>query len=164
MKKVLILFLVSFSLTIFAQDGLSSVNNDSTIQQSYHTLIPYESVNGKIIIKVNIKGKPYRFILDTGSLTLISKRLYDELNLKIIYKVCVNDQSALKDSMNVVSVDEIVIGDFTFNNVEAFALKESNSLVECFNVDGFIGSNILSPFIVQISSPDKTVASIFSSL
>jgi len=157
MNKVLILFLLLCSLTTFGQRGLSADNQDSTIESSFLISVPYESVNGKQIIKVGIKGKSYRFILDTGSSTLISKSLYDELNTKIIKKINCSDQSALKDSINIVSVDEMTIGIITFNNAEVGVLKESNPFIECFNVDGFIGSNLLSGFVVQISSPDKTI-------
>jgi len=157
MNKVLILFFLLCSLTTFGQRGLSADNQDSTIKSSFLISVPYESVNGKIIIKVGIKGKSYRFILDTGSFTFISKSLYDELNTKIIKKISFSDQSALKDSINIVSVDEMTIGIITFNNAEVGALEESNPLIECFNVDGFIGSNFLSGLVVQISSPDKRI-------
>src|SRR5665647_1576710 len=157
MNKVLILFFLLCSLTTFGQRGLSADNQDSTIESSFLISVPYESVNGKQIIKVGIKGKSYRFILDTGSSTLISKSLYDELNTKIIKKINCSDQSALKDSINIVSVDEMTIGIITFNNAEVGALEESNPLIECFNVDGFIGSDFLSGLVVQISSPDKRI-------
>lgn len=157
MRKAIVIFLFSISLTTFGRNYLSTANNDSIKQQSFLSQVPYESVNGKIIVNVKIKGKSYRFILDTGSLTLISKRLYNELNPKIIQKVSVEDQSALKESMNIVSLDEITIGNLEFNNIESFALIESNPLIECFNVDGFIGSNLLSSLIVQISSPEKKI-------
>lgn len=151
------IFFLLCSLTTFGQRGLSADNQDSTIESSFLISVPYESVKGEIIIKVGIKGKSYRFILDTGSSTLISKSLYDELNPKIIKKINCSDQSALKDSINIVSVDEMTIGIITFNNAEVGVLKESNPFIECFNVDGFIGSDFLSGLVVQISSPDKRI-------
>ena len=49
--------------------------------KNYSTVIPYENVNGKIIIKVEVNGKPYRFVFDTGaSITTINKNILDSSN------------------------------------------------------------------------------------
>lgn len=156
-KLLMILLLLLYSITSLGQNGFVTFNQDSTKVLNYLILVPYENVNGKMIIKVSIKGKSFRFIFDTGSQNLISKKLYDEFNPKIIQKVCVYDQSNLKDSVNWVSFDNVSIGNLTINNVDAFVFNESNPLFECFSVDGFIGSNSLSNLVVQISSPDKTI-------
>jgi len=149
MKNIFILFLLSLSINVFGQSG--------TKPPGFITVIPLEIVNGKIIIKAEIKGKLYRFILDTGSLTLISKRLYDELKPEIIQKLYVTDQGDKKDSIDMIKLEKVAIGDFSINNAEAFALKESNPLIDCFGVDGLIGSDMLSSFIVQFSFSDSTI-------
>lgn len=155
MKKIIILLLLSLSINVFGQSDSSNIN--ITKPPGFTTVIPIEIVKGKIIIKAEINGKSYRFILDTGSLTLISKRLFDELNPENIQKVYVSDQSGKRDSIDVVKLEQVTIGEFAINNAEAFALKEYNPLVDCFDVDGFIGSNMLSCFVVQFSFRDSTV-------
>ena len=155
MKKILIVFLLTLSVNIFGQSDSSNIN--ITKPPGFTTVIPIEIVKGKLIIKAEINGKSYRFILDTGSLTLISKRLFDELNPENIQKVYVTDQSGIRDSIDVVKLEKVTIGEFAITNAEAFALKENNPLVDCFDVDGFIGSNLLSCFVVQFSFSDSTI-------
>ncbi|MCD0476841.1 hypothetical protein LPB90_00115 [Chryseobacterium sp. LC2016-29] len=46
------------------------------------TTIPFEYIDGKIIINIDIKNKKHNFIFDTGALTIISSELKGSLNEK----------------------------------------------------------------------------------
>jgi hypothetical protein len=132
-----------------------SYNQGGTQQVNYYTQIPYENIQGKIIVTVKINGKSYRFLLDTGAPNIISSKLFKELQPSILTKQLISDQSSKKDSMTIVSLDELMLGDVTFNNIPS--LVSDNIISQCFELDGWIGSNMLRNSIIQFSSIDHTI-------
>ena len=66
MKKCFTIFLLLISLTVLGQETTFTFNKGEANQSEYFSIIPFESVRGKIIINVSINEKGYRFILDTG--------------------------------------------------------------------------------------------------
>lgn len=131
-------------------------NNGGTDQVHYYSTLQYENINDKIIVKIKIKDSTYRFILDTGAPTTITTKLFDELKPNIITKISVSDINAVKDSMVVVSLNEILVGDIAFKNIPTLVAKP-NVVFECFEVDGLIGSNLLRNSILQIDESNKKV-------
>ncbi|MDX2194979.1 MAG: retropepsin-like aspartic protease [Cytophagales bacterium] len=148
--SLLVLLKVSFAQTKF------SLNQGRAGQTNYFSSIPYESINEKLIIKVTIKGKEYRFLLDTGAPTIISSELFNELNLDIVSKMAIRDANGVKDSLSIVLVKDLKIGEILFQNIPTMVSKQ-NIIFECFNVDGFIGSNLLRNSIVQFNSSTKNI-------
>ena len=67
--------------------------------------------NGKIIIKVSINQNEYNFLLDTGATTAISENLYDLIKTNKLGSVKIKDQSGITDSLEVVSIPEIIINE-----------------------------------------------------
>jgi predicted aspartyl protease len=136
--------------------------NDFTFNQghpkeaSYFSVISYENIRGKIILKTVINEKSYRFILDTGAPTTISKHLYNELKPTIINRLPVTDQSGKVDSLMVVSLKEITVGDVPFIDIPTL-VAERTLILECFQADGFIGSNLLRNSVVQFHALNNTI-------
>ncbi|MEJ2884424.1 retropepsin-like aspartic protease [Pedobacter sp. GR22-6] len=138
-----------------AQDSFT-VNHGGTSQQNYFTKVDYENVVGKIILKATIRGKEYRFVLDTGAPNAISQALLNELNPPLITKMPIWDISNKVDSLSVVSLSGISIGNVIFNDIPTVVPKEQ-FIFECLGVDGFIGSNMLRNSILQISSNTQKI-------
>lgn len=156
MKKIYVLLLIAFSNFCFAQN--ISVNKGNTQEQNYYSEIQFEYVNGKIIISVIINEITYRFLLDTGASNLITKKLASILNPKSLQEIKVEDANDNKSSMNVVELPNLTIGDIVFENSVALSSNDENNLVfDCFNLDGFIGSNLLRNSIVQIDIKNKNL-------
>ena len=132
------------------------MNKGGTSQKKYFTTIPYKDVKTKVIVQCHINGKPYNFIVDTGAITTITPALYKELNLQSFTKISISDQSGKLDSMQMVSLNNIKLGNITFNNIPTVVAKDTQ-LFECFKVDGFIGSNLLRNSIVQFASQTHTL-------
>lgn len=133
-----------------------SFNEGGSPQKDYFSSIPYENLNEKIIIKVQIKAKTYRFILDTGAPTTISTALSEALQLNVITQIPVLDVHQKKDSLSVVRLSDITIGDVNFTDIPTLVAK-NNPIFECLQVDGFIGSNLLRDVIVQIDATSSRV-------
>jgi predicted aspartyl protease len=157
MKQILTIAFLTIITNLSVGQGSFTFNQGQSKSLEYFAVIPYENVKGKIIIKAVINEKLYRFILDTGAPTTVTKDLYNDLQLKTINKLPVYDQSGRVDSMVVVSLKEISIGDVTFTDV-ATLVAEKTLILECFQVDGFIGSNLLRNSVVQFNDSNKTIS------
>lgn len=131
-------------------------NNGGADQVHYYSSFQYENSNDLIIINVKIKDKTYRFIVDTGAPTTISTKLFEEIKPEIITKISISDANAAKDSISVVSLNEIVIGDIVFRNIPTLVSKPYVPF-DCLEVDGLIGSNLLRNSILQIDEKNKKI-------
>ena len=157
MKKITLVILLTgifVNTKIVAQDFSF---NQGGANSDYFEIITYEIKNEKILVDVVLGGKKRKFILDTGSSTMITENLYKELKPEIISTELVLDKFNNKDTLIVVSLDEINFGGVIFRNIPAYALNITPDWFECLRVDGIIGSNMLRKSIVQISSKDKTI-------
>ncbi|MCF6132780.1 retropepsin-like aspartic protease [Flavobacterium wongokense] len=124
--------------------------------KDYFTEVKFEYINGKIIIPVTIQNKEYKFLLDTGATNCITKELKASLNPQLLQRVQVTDANNNASFMDIVSVDELSIGNVVFQNTIALASSEARNLIfDCFKIDGFIGSNLLMHSIVQIDIPNR---------
>lgn len=156
MNKIYVLLLIVLSSFSYAQN--IDLNKGNTQEDSYYTEIQFEYVNGKIIIPILINEKTYRFLLDTGAPNLITKKLAETLKLKGLQEIKVSDANYNKSSMNFVELPNITLGNVVFENSVALSSKDDKNLVfDCFNLDGFIGSNLLRNSILQIDTRNKTL-------
>lgn len=146
MKSKTFFILIFLSISAYAQ-----VFNSGTLNKDYYTIFKYELVNEKIIIPVEIEGKSYRFILDTGAPTIISNNLSKQITTTQKDSLNITDANNIIQSLNLVSVPKLKIGGVIFNDTPALINKDDTNLIfDCFKVDGFIGSNLLRNSIIQI--------------
>ena len=89
-----------------------------------------------------IAGKPYRFLIDTGALTVVSEELYEELGLSPSYRAYFSDIDNQSRLTTYTVLPEIHIGRTTFQNIGAAVLTLSEPL-SCF-YDGIIGANLMA--------------------
>ena len=150
------LFLLALLISQVGQGQNFSLNKGKTQTQDYYTEITFEYVKSKIIIPVEIEGKTYRFILDTGAPNIISKELSYLLKNDSLTTIPITDINQKKKQLKVVSIPEIILGDIIFENSAAlvFDLKQ-DKIIDCFGIDGFIGSNMLRNSILQIQLNNK---------
>jgi predicted aspartyl protease len=158
-KLTLIMFLLipsTFKLT-FAQTNYSA-NLGGTNSTNYFITVPYETINNLIIIETIIEGDKYRFLFDTGAVTMISNKLYRKLELPVLHKIPIYDYNEIVDTNKVVSLSHIVIGDIVFSDIPAVVNSDDSSIVyNCLEIDGIIGSNLLRNSIVRFSSREQIV-------
>lgn len=129
-----------------------NLNIGSIDSKNYFEEIDFEFIKQKIIIPVEIQGKTYKFLLDTGAPNIISKEIYDHTNPKIINKIPIRDVSGKKEYLEVVLLDDLKLGNTTFKNTASLVHDiKANPIFKCFGIDGFIGSNMLRKSILQIN-------------
>lgn len=153
--KFFLLLIFSYS-QVFSQN----INFDKGFikERNYFEEITYELVNDKIIVAVEINGKSYNFLLDTGAPNIISRRLFEELNLVEKNAVNIKDANNLVQSMHATEIPSLKIGSLNFKNQLAFIYDiHNNNLFSCYNIDGFIGSNLFKKSILKISTSNQKI-------
>lgn len=131
----------------FKKGGFTSSN--------YFIELPYQNVNDKIIVELEIKGKKRRFLLDTGAPLAISQELFNEFNLTVLSKQPILDINQKVDSLLIVSVDSLKLGEH-FVTGPAIVLK-SSLIMDCLKLDGFLGSNVLQNAVMQFDSRNQVI-------
>lgn len=156
MKKLCFILVLCFLTTISSAQQNFTLNSGGPKQRGYFSSVNYEKVREKLVIKATINGKVYRFIVDTGAPNMITKAVYDELKPAVLKKLPVKDANNQMDSLTIVSLSEITLGNIVFNDIPTLVAKDA-FIFDCLKVDGFIGSNMLRSSIVQFSSKDSTM-------
>lgn len=152
MKKLCLLLLLGLT-TLFCDAQNISMNQGGTEQMAYFSVIDYEVVREKIIVKASLNGKSYRFIVDTGAPNMITKRVFNELQPAQVKKIPVGDANGKADSLSLFMVDEFKLGDVVFKQIPTLVSNDP-FIFDCHQVDGFIGSNMLRNSIVRFSQKD----------
>jgi hypothetical protein len=139
MKKTIIstLFIAFLSSTaVIAQEDSAPIKG----------AIPFELREHLIIIKatINHSAQAYNFVLDTGGLTFVDRKVAEELGLKIRGNMAKIDALAMGD---VTIPDIFAIMGFDFKKFERYGISLS----------GIIGSNLLERFKVAIDYRNQKV-------
>lgn len=103
---------------------LFNFNSGETAGKDYYAELPFEYLNGKVIITVNINGKPRRFLLDTGAPSLITEKLGTEIGLEISRKIYVGDQSGKQDSVKAGILPSMHLGGVEFINTPVLIVDQ----------------------------------------
>jgi predicted aspartyl protease len=152
--------ITTFILIIWVKSAFSqprfSFNEGGSDQTEYFVQLPYQMIQEKIIISAEVNGKPCKWMLDTGAPTTIVPQLFKELQPALIAQIPLFDANGKKDSLSVVRLNTVRIGDVTFKDIPTLLVKDS-TIFDCLQVDGIIGSNLLRNSIVQINSSNHTI-------
>ncbi|MFN4198362.1 MAG: retropepsin-like aspartic protease [Flavobacterium sp.] len=156
MKKIVLIFLWGFTTIGFSQK--IDFNQGSVHPKSYLEEIAFELIFDKIILPVQINDKTYRFLLDTGAPNLISYELYDDIQAQKIKKVVASDANENKDSLKIAVLESVKIGTIEYKNTLSLVSDLKNHpVLKCYNIDGFIGSNLLKNSVLKISLTTNTI-------
>ena len=160
MKRFFTLIIIFFFASSILAQSITP-NEGSIKQKRYLEKIPYQNKDGKLIVSVTINGKAYNFLFDTGATLSISDKLFKELNLDIITQKGVVDASGKREEMRVVLLPELHLQRITFINTQGIVNHEVSTdfvnLLDCFEIDGTIGSNMLRNSAVQIDEQSKQI-------
>lgn len=124
------------------------------------TTIPFELIDGKIFIPVDIKKQKHYFLFDTGAFTIISSELKGKINEKkssIIFEA--SDAHNVKSKMDVFSTNDLVVSDLKFKNVN-FSFTDVSWMTgrACKKISGILGANMMKGKIWRIDFKTKTIS------
>ena len=119
--------------------------------------IPIEVLGSKMYVEVMIGGKPRRFVVDTGSPSMIDKSLVRKLGLEIVGKNKGTDAHGVVIESDIVQA-ALTVGGVTIDKIPMFAADFTGSPVtQCFIGDGVLGSELLPLGAWQIDLANKVL-------
>jgi len=134
------------------------MNSGKVRQKEFLTEIPFNFEYGLPIIKVNIDEIEYNFLVDTGAPTVLSPELYKTLNLKSLTRSNVGDSQGNEQKENYVLIENIKIDNINFDNIGAIITDFSKTFeISCLNLDGIIGSNLMSLAIWEFDYSNQII-------
>ena len=153
--KAIILLLILLNVSCgsnqkFFNSGEVIINNDIEV-------VDLKIVKDLPLCQVTINGKEYWFLVDTGAAMVISKEIFNELNLKTLNSAAVGDSQKNKETQDFCLLPEIKIGNMTFKNIAAVAMTINNQELKCFGFDGIVGANLLAKLNWQFDYKNKKI-------
>jgi hypothetical protein len=157
MMKNKILFLSCIFLFTLLLDSckiiktIKILKKGTITQKNFKEQISFETRAGLIVVKVNIDGKDYNFIFDSGATNCVTKELAAALKLKPVVNQTAEDAEGKKGGIQFAMIKELKMGNISFCNTGA-AIIDLLAVPElaCLKVDGLIGANQMRKCFWQI--------------
>src|SRR3989344_1654138 len=159
MKNLVFILLSTIAVTSCSSLKLVKLLKQCDVEQpSFTSEIPFEMRMGLVVVKVNINGKDYDFMVDTGAPNLVTKELAAELNLKPKVERRTGDSQGKKEVLEFAEMPEMLIGGVHFIEMGAAIadLKRSNEIA-CLDADGFVGANLMKEAVWQFDYERKVI-------
>jgi len=153
MKLITALLLAILTATACFSQNL---NKGGPVEGGFYQELPYQEINGKIIIEIEIAGHKHKFLLDTGVPDQLSDALAAELNITTGKQSTINDAFGNGGSGKIAPVESIKLGDVDFKNVPAL-IGGIPAFLNCLGIDGVIGSNLLRSTVIMFDSKRKMI-------
>ena len=134
----------------FYNSGYVNIKND--IEE-----IDLNLVNDLPLCKVEIEGKTYSFLVDTGAPTVISDEIFKTLNLKESHKSSMTDSQNKKRQEKFAVIPQIKIGNLIFKDIGSAVIKFENNELKCFGFDGIVGANLLSHMFCEFNYRESKI-------
>ncbi len=156
MKKILYSLFLFSTLTVYAQSRKFFAKGEVQLQH------PVEKVNLRFennlpFVQVNINGKFYNFLFDSGAPTVISSTIYNELKLKKKYRRSVGDSNNSRQQQIFTELPEMTVDQLVFRNVGAIVLDLNSAELGCLKVDGIIGANQMAKLFWRINYAENSL-------
>lgn len=147
LRYLSILSIIIFGLSILnscSPSWSSTFQSGSISKEEFTETLNMELVKGVIIIPVEINGKTYRFLFDTGAINSISEDMQEELGFKVLTTGTIKDSDNNRTKVKYVNIDSLMIGGVAFYNQSSFVGDfKANPVLRCMNLDGILGSNVM---------------------
>lgn len=158
-KRQLMLILITVGLLVGVSiQATSSEVFNTKPKLINHTLskTPIRTEGNRINLEATVNGKTFRFILDTGSPTVLTKKVADALDLNVLGQNTGSDAHGNPVKMDLSVLDTLKIGDVVFANIPVFIFDQTSiPMADCIFDGGIIGSEIMPLTQWQINFKDK---------
>ncbi len=149
-KVMLRIFLFSISLLLLNSCSISKttrvIESGSIRKNDFYKEVDFNFTKGLLIVDIEINGKIYPFIFDTGaSVSVIEEDLAKELNCKKILTKNIGDSAGKKKKYDFVTIPTFEIESLQFQDFSA-AVSDFSDIANFFACDtkvyGILGNNI----------------------
>lgn len=126
--------------------------------QNHKAVMPYRVVAEKLVVDLQINGKTFPFIFDTGGTMGLVDRVCDSLRLERIGDVTITDVTGRNITYPRLKAAEVKLpqGDVSFADVPLMQLP-TPSPVERFGAVGLLGSDLWRNSIVHIDARKRLI-------
>lgn len=112
--------------------------------RDFRSVVPIDVRRGKVYLDAETGGTSYSFVLDTGSPTILTRKVADALGLRIRGQSTGLDANGTPVTMDLAVLDRIKIGDVVFRDVPVFVFDEGiPGAAGCLFDGGVIGSELM---------------------
>ncbi len=129
-------------------------------QGHYYLEMPYENVNGKLMVSATVDGQKGRFCFDTGAPLYISSALAMKIGTEAQHSQGIIDAAGHKLTVGSTVVGKLVLGEgantITFQGPKANIIPDGN-MIEGFGLDGIIGCDIMPHSVVRFDSKRQVI-------
>lgn len=152
------IYLITALLLVNCTSSKSVFNSGSLQQNEYAVVVPFNYDYNIALINVLINDKPYKFLVDTGAPTVISKAIFKDLNIKPALEINIIDSQGQKNKQDLVYVPEIKIGALTYRKIGAVVADLRDVFeFDCMGIDGIIGANQMAKSYWKFDYPSKEI-------
>lgn len=156
-------FLLLAPLTTFSQPAdlrvlLSAPRQIERLQATFE--LPVNVLAGKIEVTATVSGQERRFILDTGSPTVLTRAFAEELGLETVGQNHGRDAAGQTVTTAVAIVPDLQIGGLRFKDFPVFIYDptdESAATGACLLDGGVLGSDLLPGSVWQLDLEAKVL-------
>jgi Aspartyl protease/PDZ domain len=123
------------------------------------TRVPFRSVDNRIVIRVAVDGKPFSFVVDTGSATtVVTPQVVAALGLHATAAGTTSGVGNATQAMQTTTLPSLRVGDLAFANEPSVVVDLSviREHIGFPHFDGVIGYSLLKTFAVDVDS-DRSV-------
>jgi len=159
MRILVVTLAVLLALPFEVSSQRVRLNKGKPASRKYLSSVNYREARGKIIVPVVIEGETYSFLFDTGAPNLITKELSEKISSRQLNLINVRDSNDSSRKLEVISIPTISLGSAEFVDTPTIVNDpDSNFILDCFQVDGIIGSNMLRKSVVHIDSENHILS------
>ena len=163
MQKIKIASMIVFYLLFFGKEPKLSAkeikfhSEKKVIEKSFDEEIPFDLIEGQIILKVRINAINYNFLFDTGAVTIVDNEIGSLFRSRIKTKNIYDTNRVVKTS-SIIKLDEISINNLSFENITAVVLDLSYiNKNGCIEISGVIGADLMKNKVCQLNYQKKVL-------
>lgn len=152
------IMLFIFFIGLFSCAGLKIMDNGKLEHKGFTEEISFEDPLHLVILPVEINGETHRFLFDTGAPNVISVELQEKYRFKSVTKKTIRDSEGRVKKVNYININKVSLGEISFSNTVAFVTDlKANPVLDCLDLDGIIGSNLMRFCAWQVDYFNKKI-------
>jgi len=129
-----------------------------TESKKFAETVPFTVSNNLMFVAVQIDGKKYNFLFDTGAVTMVSKELLEKFAFKEVMQNKLVDGSGETKVEKFYMIKQLRLGNVTFENIGAASMDlKKMSAQFCMPIDGIIGANLMRNFYWKFDYRNKSI-------
>ena len=121
------------------------------LQSRADETIPFRMVRGAMIFDVEIAGKTYPFLFDSGGTCSISKESQEQLNLQPASEMTYRDSQGNHVKTSVLAMPDFRMGQETYSGLSAIQLDIRNIAgMNCYGIVGVLGPELMKDHVWRL--------------